>query len=673
MERSGDREAANETAARALEDARNALGPGHPLSLALANGLASTRMAEGDYAAAKALLAPALEEAVRLYGPGHPLAAAAAANLGEASMGLGDLEESTFFFKLAAEASGDALPRLPALDEGVRRSLAKAMERPWHSLFDALAKAGRTEEALEALDLLKADEFAALDPGHSPNGPYGGQPAADLFSGTPEAGARRAYAAVADAAAAAGRERAALDDAAAAEGGLSPESSARAGELDAAAAETKAAFLDFLERLPSLLGEGGAPAAPTSGSMSRRLEALAAAGAGAAMVHAVSADRALYLVMVAPGFVSAGEAAISNWELVRLVAEFRALLEDASKDPRPAAKRLYDAVIGPLEADLEACGAETLMLSLDGALRYAPAAAFWDGERWLAEKYPTAIFTETTASRLRDPPPSAGASARAMGVTAAWPGFPALSGVREEIASVVKSRQPEGAPAAGGAAVAGAEGGAPAPGGEPYGALDGEAFLDAAFTRRALSESVASEAQAVHVASHLRLDPAGHDNTELLLGNGRTISLGAIESAPDLDLKGIDLLAFSASDTASGFRRGRGAEVESFGEALQRSGATAVLASLWTVSDLSTAKLVREFYRLRYSEGKDKAEALRGAQLAVMRDAAAQAAAAGSPAPRAGGEQERAGALTGNAPRWDGKGYSHPYYWAHFIVIGNWR
>jgi CHAT domain-containing protein len=22
---------------------------------------------------------------------------------------------------------------------------------------------------------------------------------------------------------------------------------------------------------------------------------------------------------------------------------------------------------------------------------------------------------------------------------------------------------------------------------------------------------------------------------------------------------------------------------------------------------------------------------------------------------------------------WDGKGYSHPYYWASFVIMGNWR
>jgi CHAT domain-containing protein len=105
------------------------------------------------------------------------------------------------------------------------------------------------------------------------------------------------------------------------------------------------------------------------------------------------------------------------------------------------------------------------------------------------------------------------------------------------------------------------------------------------------------------------------------------------------------------------------------GEIVQRAGALAVLASLWPVNDLSTAELMREFYRQRYVDGKNKAEALRGAQLAVMRDGAASAAPVRGTAKAASGVD---GLVTG-IPPWEGTGFSHPYYWAPFVIMGNWR
>ncbi|MDR1035366.1 MAG: CHAT domain-containing protein [Deltaproteobacteria bacterium] len=398
-------------------------------------------------------------------------------------------------------------------------------------------------------------------------------------------------------------------------------------------------------------------------------------GEGAALLHAVSLDDRLWLVLVTSVSVRARETPAGREALSALAGEFKKLVSDPSRDPRDAAGRLYDAVIRPVEGDLKAAGAATLMLSLDGDLRYAPMAALWDGETWLAERYPTSLFTESTAARLRDAGRGAGASVRAMGVTAAWPGFPALPGVAAELAAVVRTP------------------------GAPGGALAGEARLDAAFDRAALAEGLASEAPVVHVASHFRLDPVSLENTVLLLGDGGTLSLREISSGTDLDFRGLDLLTLSACDTASGSGGGEGREVESLGEVVQRAGASAVLATLMPVDDRSTPELMREFYRLRYVEGEDKAGALRGAQLLVMRETGAgpgAGAGAGAPPERAGdaegtgdvkGTDRRGTALSApgassascasaggiSAKRWEGGGFSHPYYWSPFIIMGSWK
>ena len=91
-------------------------------------------------------------------------------------------------------------------------------------------------------------------------------------------------------------------------------------------------------------------------------------------------------------------------------------------------------------------------------------------------------------------------------------------------------------------------------------------------------------------------------------------------------------------------------------------GAKAVLASLWKVSDQGTQVLMTEFYT-GLNQGMTKAAALRAAQLALLTgespltEGAARAGAV--PSPR-----------EGTVPTTD-LGYSHPYYWAPFILIGN--
>jgi CHAT domain-containing protein len=84
-----------------------------------------------------------------------------------------------------------------------------------------------------------------------------------------------------------------------------------------------------------------------------------------------------------------------------------------------------------------------------------------------------------------------------------------------------------------------------------------------------------------------------------------------------------------------------GDEVDSLGSLAQLQGAKAVIATLWNVEDQSTQTLMREFYGIRETHpGMPKAEALRQAQVALLK-----------------GESR----------------YNHPYYWAPFILIGNWK
>ncbi|HBY76662.1 MAG TPA: hypothetical protein DEG47_06595, partial [Cyanobacteria bacterium UBA11148] len=94
------------------------------------------------------------------------------------------------------------------------------------------------------------------------------------------------------------------------------------------------------------------------------------------------------------------------------------------------------------------------------------------------------------------------------------------------------------------------------------------------------------------------------------------------------------LLVLSACQTAAGDNR---AALGLAGVAV-RSGARSTLATLWSVDDQSTSFFMVEFYKILTQSSVTKAQALRHAQLILL-------------------EQPR---------------FRHPYYWAPFVLVGNW-
>jgi CHAT domain-containing protein len=98
--------------------------------------------------------------------------------------------------------------------------------------------------------------------------------------------------------------------------------------------------------------------------------------------------------------------------------------------------------------------------------------------------------------------------------------------------------------------------------------------------------------------------------------------------------KAIELLVLSACQTARGDTR---AVLGLAGFAV-KSGARSTIATLWSVRDESTAALMAQFYRQLTLPKMTKSEALRQAQLELLHQSQ----------------------------------YSHPFYWAPFVLVGNW-
>jgi CHAT domain-containing protein len=100
----------------------------------------------------------------------------------------------------------------------------------------------------------------------------------------------------------------------------------------------------------------------------------------------------------------------------------------------------------------------------------------------------------------------------------------------------------------------------------------------------------------------------------------------------------VDLVVLSACRTAIGPEI-RGEGLSGLARGFMYAGAPRILASLWNVSDKGTAQLMERFYRNFLQRGLRPAAALRAAQLEMREDA----------------------------------GWNAPYFWAGFVLQGEWR
>lgn len=347
------------------------------------------------------------------------------------------------------------------------------------------------------------------------------------------------------------------------------------------------------------------------------------------------------------------------------VAGLREALQNPSLDPRPRARALYDIIVGPVAEDLRRYHAKTIMWFVDGELRYVPMGALFDGHHYLVESYRMETATLASLPRLKDVPRprwrglGLGVS-RAHAVTVDGgerDDFPALPFVRDELRIIGESAQARD------------------------GALfDGRVLLDEGFTADALREALLPDAEGgfslVHIASHFQFLPGDVSRSYLLLGDGRPLPLSWFNRRGEQIFRGVDLLTLSACNTATGAMSADGVEMEGFAELAQQQGARAVLATLWPVADASTAQLMKELYRLRQAPpGMSKAEALRQAQLALL-EGRIRPTGSGTQRAEAHYTPRAKPARDAQTPPWrpdPSRPFAHPFYWAPFVLFGNWQ
>jgi len=150
-----------------------------------------------------------------------------------------------------------------------------------------------------------------------------------------------------------------------------------------------------------------------------------------------------------------------------------------------------------------------------------------------------------------------------------------------------------------------------------------------------------SKYRIIHVATHGLLNAERPQFTGVVLSLvGNKTHDGFLRTDEVFNLRlGSPLVMLSACETGLGKEK-RGEGVMGLARAFMYAGSPTVGVSLWSVADKSTADLMTDFYkRLLATEGTTSSSALRGAQLAMI----------------------------------TGKKYSAPFYWAPFVLVGDWN
>lgn len=296
-------------------------------------------------------------------------------------------------------------------------------------------------------------------------------------------------------------------------------------------------------------------------------------------------------------------------QLQTAIADLRySLVIRSRRDFFAPSQKIYNWLLRPLEKDfLAQKNLKTLVFVLDGPLKNIPMATLHDGKQYLIEKYRVSLTPGLKLlSPQKDSPNLTQTLFAGISENSEKLGFTPLTYVKQEL-KAIQSQMPI------------------------------SILLNEAFTPDALEKSLTYQSfPIVHLATHGRFSSQLQDTfiatwNELLDINQLANLLKSSNPTGD---RGVDLLVLSACETAAGDER---AALGLAGMAV-RSGARSTIATLWSVNDQATSKLMGELYQQLASQKVTKAEALRQAQLALLED----------------------------------KWYQHPFYWAPYILVGDW-
>lgn len=274
-------------------------------------------------------------------------------------------------------------------------------------------------------------------------------------------------------------------------------------------------------------------------------------------------------------------------------------------------RRLYDWLLRPAvdQGLISPETIQTLIFVLDGNLRLIPMATLHDGEGYLIEKYATSLLL---GLEIQDPQPLPAredmavlAASLTTPPPAAADTYGKLDNVNEELDKIAATN------------------------------LSATFLRDQAFTKASLEQQLQSDDYTiVHLATHGQFG-SDRQRTFILAADGRidVDTLGQLFSTRRSS-ESIEMLILSACKTATGNSR----EVLGIAGATVQAGAKSSIATLWSIDDDASVLFTETLYGNLGKPGISRAEALRQAQLALLK-------------------------------QFPGRSR----YWAPYVLVGNWR
>lgn len=310
-------------------------------------------------------------------------------------------------------------------------------------------------------------------------------------------------------------------------------------------------------------------------------------------------DQLQTIVMTGVGYYTC-DTQVPRADISTMVAKFRDSIESAKhRSTDRGLHQLYKLLISPIDKLFSTT--DRLVFDADSSLRFVPFHGLYDGEQYLIERFAITMRTENSikTQAYSQKPFLAG-----FGVSATHRFGRALPAVRDELNSIIKE------------------------GDQDEGYIEGEVYLDAAFTEEQYLDALNRRIPYLHVTGHYEIQPGDLMRSYFLSGNDSVLYTHTLIGTKPMSLGNVKLMVLPSCDTAVspaliekvGIHQvdvERSFEGESLAGAVQRSGASTVLASLWKVADQSTAALMKSFYR-HVVEGKTVVRALQLARLDLL-------------------------------------------------------
>lgn len=357
-------------------------------------------------------------------------------------------------------------------------------------------------------------------------------------------------------------------------------------------------------------------------------------GNTAALSDSDKADSFLDLVLVTRDGQPVGRRVLLNkLELQKqLQAFYRQLARQEplqTSDPDAPARRLYDALIGPIAPMLTEQGVTTLVIAAERGLQAVPFAALHSGTSYFGETY---AFSVTPSLQLTSLGPPTAAQGRMLAAGASrFPELAPLPLVEQELQRMNND--------------AGVD-----------------RFLNNEFTPDVLLDmALQNEYGYVHIATHAEFLPGGPQNARIYAGTGAIPMSRFSDVRQGRQEKPINLFSLSACRTAVG---DGDSELGFAGLALQ-AGAKSAAGSLWYVDDIATSAFFVQFYRY-LGQGLPKAEAMQQVRVDILDGRIRQ------DGDRILGADDAPllTDLTREQQRRVSTGLSHPFFWGGIELLG---